>query len=102
MAVCSLPMRSRERSARDVFDTFAVHSGFLYDVTDIHCFQMWIFSKQDKISSEILLFKFIFIWFKVLLRLDFSLCRISLLEDVGLPCETDRHWILDVTHICGA
>ena len=33
----SLPLKSRERSARDVFDTFALYAHLVYDVTDWVC-----------------------------------------------------------------
>ena len=34
MLVHLLPMKSREKLARDVFYTFATHSAFVYDVTE--------------------------------------------------------------------
>ena len=33
--VLSLPMKSRKKLVREVFDTFATHFGLAYDLTDI-------------------------------------------------------------------
>ena len=37
MLVHSLPTKSRKQLARDVFKSFATHSGLVYDVTDTDC-----------------------------------------------------------------
>ena len=37
MLVRSLPMKSTKSVARDVFDTFATHTGHIHDVTDTDC-----------------------------------------------------------------
>ena len=37
MLLRSLPKESRNRLARDVFDTFTTHAGHVYDVTDTDC-----------------------------------------------------------------
>ena len=69
MFVCSLPMKSRQRLARDVFDTFATHAGLVCDVTNTDCltqsgntlgcvfaaFKMPDFNVQDERLSEKLL-----------------------------------------------
>ena len=49
--VRSLPVRSRTKLTRDVFDTLATHSPLVYDVTS--CFRhLQTFNRQDEKSRE--------------------------------------------------